>query len=229
MQYSTVYTTLHYTTLRYTTLHYTTLHYTTLHYTTLHYTTLRFTIAWQFLQQWIVIYPAIRNRNRFAEPTYVWIGIGLVREFHNWQIGIWIIFVRWEVFANNSGIPDISFFPKNFKKNSFSWILYIFHLKNLPGKQSHSEIYSYSLYIFNKRTRYLRILWKIFVNRNNISQINIFANRNNIHEMKLWRIGIEIYSWPKYQQIDFWRIYLRTIHELFANKELFAEHCFTTV
>ena len=35
---------------------------------------------------------------------------------------------------------------------------------------------------------------KIFVNRNNISQINKIANSNNIHEMKMWRIGIGIYS-----------------------------------
>ena len=43
---------------------------------------------------------------------------------------------------------------------------------------------------------------EIFVNRNNICQIDIFVNRNNIHEMKLWRIGIGIYLLPKYQQID---------------------------
>ena len=137
--------------------------------------------------------------------------------------------VRWEVFANNSWIPDIYFFSKKCLKISFSWLLYIFHLKNLPGKQSHSEIYSYSLYIFNIRKRYSWILWKIFVNRNNICQINIFANRNNIHEMKLWQIGIEIYSWLKYQQIDSWQIYSRTIRELFDNRELFAEHWTATI
>ena len=52
----------------------------------------------------------------------------------------------------------------------------------------------------------------------------MFANRNNIHEMKLWQIGIGIYLWHKYQQIDLWRIYSRTICELLANRELFAEH-----
>ena len=57
------------------------------------------------------------------------------------------------------------------------------------------------------------------MNRIIIRQITILANRNNIHEMKLWRIGIGIYSWPKYQRIDLWRIYSRTIHELFANSK----------
>ena len=45
--------------------------------------------------------------------------------------------------------------------------------------------------------------------------------------MKLWRIGIRIYLWPQYQGIVSWRIYSRTICKLFANKELFAEHCFS--
>ena len=44
--------------------------------------------------------------------------------------------------------------------------------------------------------------------------------------MKLWRIGIGIYLWPEYQQIDLWRIYSRTICKLFANRELCAEHRF---
>ena len=35
----------------------------------------------------------MRNRNRFAEPISVRIGIGIVCEFHNLQIGIGIIFV----------------------------------------------------------------------------------------------------------------------------------------
>ena len=60
---------------------------------------------------------------------------------------------------------------------------------------------------------------KIFGNRNIIHQINILANRNKIHKMKLWRIEVEIFSHPKYQ-----RIYSRTIRELFANRQLFAEH-----
>ena len=63
------------------------------------------------------------------------------------------------------------------------------------------------------------------MNRNIIRQITILANRNHIHEMELWRIGIGIYLSPKYQRIDLQRIYSQTIHELFANRELFAEHC----
>ena len=47
--------------------------------------------------------------------------------------------------------------------------------------------------------------------------------------MKLWQIGIGIYSWAKYQQIDSWQMYLRTIRKLFANRELFAEHCIPNV
>ena len=185
--------------------------------------------VWHFSDQQIVIFPANKNRNRFAQPPSVRIGIGIVCEFVNLLIGIGIIFVRWKVFANNSRIPDIHFFSKKFLKNYFSWLLYFFHLKNLPGKQSHSEIYSYSLCIFNKIIRYSWILWKIFANRNNIHEINIFAKRNNIYEMKLWRIEIGIYSSPKYQQIDSWRIYSQTIRKLFANRELFAEHCDTWV
>ena len=38
--------------------------------------------------------------------------------------------------------------------------------------------------------------------RDIICAVNIFANRNNVHEIKFWRIGIGIYSWPKYQRID---------------------------
>ena len=64
------------------------------------------------------------------------------------------------------------------------------------------------------------------MNTNNIPQTIILANRNNIHEMKLWRIGIGLYLWPKYQRIDSWQIYLQTIWKLFANRELCAEHCF---
>ena len=73
--------------------------------------------------------------------------------------------------------------------------------------------------------RYSLILWKIFMNRNNICEITVFANRKNIHEIKLWQIGIGIYLLSKYQRIDLWQIYLQTICELFANRELFDEHC----
>ena len=71
---------------------------------------------------------------------------------------------------------------------------------------------------------YSWILWKIFVNRNNICQITIFANRKNINMMTFWQIGIGIYSLPEYQWSDLWKIYLQTIRKLFANRELFAEH-----
>ena len=96
-------------------------------------------------------------------------------------------------------------------ETTFSWLLYIFSLKNLPGKENHSEIYAHSLYIFLIKIRYSWIFSKIFVNSKIIRQITILANWNNIHEMKLWQIGIGIYSWPKYQRIDSW-------------ENLFAEH-----
>ena len=165
----------------------------------------------QTSDQWIVIFPMNRNRNRFAEPTSVRIGIGIVCEFQHLRIGIGIIFVRWEVFSNYSRIPKI-FFSQ------------FFVMKDLLGKQSHGKIYAYSLSIFNIIIKYSWILWRIFANRNNVLQITIFANRKNIHEMKLWRIGIGIYSWPKYKRIDSWQIYSQTICELFTNRELFAEH-----
>ena len=76
--------------------------------------------------QWIVIFTANRNRNRFAEPTSVQIGIEIVCELQNLWIGIGIIFVRWEVFAKNSQIPDVFFSLKNFLKISISWLFYIF-------------------------------------------------------------------------------------------------------
>ena len=86
----------------------------------------------------------------------------------------------------------------------YFWTLCFFSFKNLLAKQSNSEIYAYSSYIFNLRIRYSWILYKIFVNRNTICQIKIFMNRNNIHEMELWPIGIGIYRWPKYQRIYLW-------------------------
>ena len=45
----------------------------------------------QTSDQGIVIVPANKNRNRFAEPTSVRIGIGIVCEFQNLQIGIGMI------------------------------------------------------------------------------------------------------------------------------------------
>ena len=126
-----------------------------------------------------------------------------------------------ELFMNTWTISFSNFFLNIY----CSWLLYICNLKDLQGKQSHSKIHAYSLSIFNDVIRYSWILWRIFANGNNIRQITIFANRNNINEMKLWQIGIGINSWPKYQQIDSWRIYSQTIRELFANSKLFAEHC----
>ena len=98
---------------------------------------------------------ANRNRNRFVESPSVRIAIGILWKFQNLWIGIGIIFVRWEVFANYSRTSEI-YFSKFFSlKKSYSWLLYIFLLlKNLLGKQSHCEIYPYSLYIFNIRIRY---------------------------------------------------------------------------
>ena len=44
--------------------------------------------------QRLVIFPGNRNMNRFAEPTSVRIGIGIVSEFQKLQIGLGIKFVR---------------------------------------------------------------------------------------------------------------------------------------
>ena len=77
--------------------------------------------------QQIVIFPKNGNRNRFAEPTSLRIGIGIVCEFHNLQIGIRIIFVRWEVLVNYSQIPNIYFLSKKCQKVLFldSYIFFI--------------------------------------------------------------------------------------------------------
>ena len=155
-------------------------------------------------------------------------------ELKKLRIGIGIIFIRWEVFANYSQIPKI-YFSLIFFKNILFLDSYIFLLNNLQGKQSYSDIYPYSLYIYivlyyiiyiilYMRIRYSWISLKIYLNRNDIRQVTIFANRNNIHEMKLWQIGIRIYLSHKYQRKDSWGIYSQTIRELFANIELFAEH-----
>ena len=139
------------------------------------------------------------------------------------RIWIGIIFVRF-VFVNYSRIPKIVL-ALNFSISNFFFLIFIyFQLKNIPGKQSHSELYAFSLCIFNIKIRYSRILNSMFVNRYYIHQITIFANRNNIHEMKLCQIGLAIYLWPEYQQIDLWQIYSQAIYELFANTELFPEH-----
>ena len=72
--------------------------------------------------------------NRFAEPTSVRIGIGIVREFQNLQIGIGIIFVRWEVFANYSRIPEIFFLSNMFLTFLFLLTLIYFSFEKLTGQ-----------------------------------------------------------------------------------------------
>ena len=105
-------------------------------------------------------------------------------------------------------------------------VLYIFFIwKTYLANKVVMRYMVYYLYIFNIIIKFSWKLRKIFLNRNNICPITIFTNRNNFHYFKLWQIGIGIYLWPKYQRIDSWRIYLQTICELFANRELFAEHC----
>ena len=94
-----------------------------------------------------------------------------------------------------------------------------------PCKQSNSEGYAYSLYIFNIRIRYSWIIWKVFGNRNNIRPITIFSNKNNSHEINLWQFGVGIYSWPKYQQLDLWQ----PIFKLFAKYLRIKNYSLSTV
>ena len=70
-------------------------------------------IGSQISDQRIVIFPANRNRKRFAEPISVQIGIGIVHEFQILRIEIGIIFIRWEVFVNYSRMPE-TIFSKTF-------------------------------------------------------------------------------------------------------------------
>ena len=72
----------------------------------------------------------------------------------NLRIGIGIIFIIWKVITNYLQIPEIYIFSYFFSDIPFSQLLYVFHLKNLLGKQSHSEIYVYSLYILDMKIRY---------------------------------------------------------------------------
>ena len=55
--------------------------------------------------QRIVLIPANRNRNKFAESTSVGLVIGIVCEFQNLQIGIGIVFFGREVFVDYPQIP----------------------------------------------------------------------------------------------------------------------------
>ena len=50
----------------------------------------------------------------------------------------------------------------------YSQLLHVFHLKNLPSKQSHSEIYAHSLYIINIKRKYIheyfkKYSWKVLI------------------------------------------------------------------
>ena len=88
----------------------------------------------QSIDQQIVIFPANGNRNRFMEPSSLRIGIG-------------IIFVRWEVFANYSRISEIYFFSY-FCNNLFFLTLIYFSFVKLTRQKKHSEMYAHSLYIY---------------------------------------------------------------------------------
>ena len=59
-----------------------------------------YTTQFQISVNKIVIIVANKNINKFAQPTSSQVGIGIVHEFQNLQIGIGIVFVNWNVFAN---------------------------------------------------------------------------------------------------------------------------------
>ena len=84
--------------------------------------------------QQIVIFPANRNRNRFAEPTSIQIGIGIVSESQNLRIGIGIILVKLEVFPNNSQVPDIYFFSIQCQKILFPDLIVFFSFEKSTGQ-----------------------------------------------------------------------------------------------
>ena len=81
-------------------------------------------------QNWV-----IDSNNIKIKKTYVWIGIGIVCGFQNLQIGIEII------------ICQMGSSRKLFT-NTWNIFVLLFLLKNLPGKQSNSDIYPY-LYIYS--------------------------------------------------------------------------------
>ena len=84
--------------------------------------------------QQIVIFPANRNRNRFAGSISVRIGIGIVCVFQNLRIGIGIIFVTWKVFANGSRIPKIYIFSHFFSDNPLFSTLICFSFDKFTGQ-----------------------------------------------------------------------------------------------
>ena len=104
-------------------------------------------------------------------------------------------------------------------------LLYFFIWKTYLASKAIMRYMVCYLYIFKIIIKYSWKLRKIIMNRKIFGQITIFINRNNFHYLKLWRIAIGIYLWPKYQRMDLWRIYSQTICKLFANRELLAEHC----
>ena len=92
-------------------------------------------VGLEISDQQIVIFPANRNRNKFAEPTFIQIGIGIVCESKNLRIGIGIIFVRWEVFANYSGTPEIFFSFIYYFRNFFFLTLIYFSFEKITGQR----------------------------------------------------------------------------------------------
>ena len=108
----------------------------------------------------------------------------------NLKKGIGIIFVRWDVYANYSWIPEIYFSIHFFSNNSsFSFLIYLLFEK-LTRKQTHSEINAYSLCIFNIIIRYSGkySLIGIYSSNYNIGWIGIHcAIQRTLPNGNLWR------------------------------------------
>ena len=110
--------------------------------------------------KWKVIFPANRNRNRFAEPISVQIGIGIVCELQNLRIGIGIIFVTWAVFANYSQIPEIYFFSSFVLIIPYSQLLYVFFCEKFTWQTKPKwDICLLSIYIQYKNKIFMNT-WK---------------------------------------------------------------------
>ena len=105
---------------------------------------------WFSVHQIVCFSLANRHRNRFAQPTSLQIKIGMVRKLQNFQRGIGIVFVRQEVFANYSQIPDIFFSPSLF------CVLYAPSIKGMHICQNQSVyIFSVNVYIlYQKKYNY---------------------------------------------------------------------------
>ena len=155
--------------------------------------------------------------------TSVQMGIGVVFEFQNWQIGIEIVFVWHEVSANYSQLPKLLFLfivPSYFFL--FLTRIYFLSVKTYLAHKILGVRFLYYTCILNIEIKGSWMFWKAFVNGNNFCVIILFYNRNNIHKIKMWRRGIEIYLWLAYQQLDWWQIYSWIIGKLLMNRELFA-------